>query len=1160
MLSCSKVLTKHGTFCNRAKSLAKDGHLQKHVSFIINKRLFDTNALSVTHKNVETIEKCSLTRTSQFDNRFIRMQSFCYLCSRNFHTNLLASRSINIDDRVRLQSSDTKKPHSNININDLLKNHETKNYFEENVEEIEGENNNVHDIHHLRREKVNIKEVEKMYPNAKGKLHEIYQIVNNDMKKNTLSFEFKKPTGKKQYNWSCTLKVLWPEETSFTSIASNKSKASELASLKCLHWLENQKRLNKGMPILYDSQGIKNLINKPISLSVKNETLNDAQTIIEKYNDYIKILVDENTNKDNINHRNFGTSEITDPVGRLDPMNCTPEKLQERNRLLLARFEHRITENNYCSLPILDFRKQIIEEVKNNQVLLIKGDTGCGKTTQVPQYIMDSFAGYGEATNCNIIVAEPRRISAISLAERVADERKEQIGDVVGFQVRLSQQLPIRPARIVFCTTGILLRKLQFNPTLQGCSHVIVDEAHERTINTDMLLVLLKRAMKENPKLKVIVMSATINSELFQSYFNCKVIEVPGRTFPVQMNFMEEIDKLGLRAPSRWDLTFEDPEKMKEGPYVDIVKMGELVAWIARNKPPGAILCFLPGWSEIVALKKYLEEYSLLQKNKIAILPAHSKVAQWDQKKIFDHYPNNIRKIVLATDIAETGITVTDVVYVVDSCTHRQIRWQEKRGISSIDSHWISKANIQQRKGRAGRVQPGTSYHMITREQFKNLDEYPTPEVMRTSLEKTVLDIKTYTNEKTKMFLRSMPQPPATSIIDAAVRDLVKLGALDHNENLTALGKRIALFTVHPTLSKSMVYSSIFQCIAPTLTVASVMSSDSDIFTGVLHNKGFIRDIKAKYHPTSDHVSVAWLFEQWNAYNKQGRFASRDFCVKNKLYPDRMYTLSRVRDLNAEHLAQAQMISDSVEYDNMKKSENEFAELDELVRGILLAGLDQVLYHRDFDIRKGQVKKGACTFIMEDNNHATILPDSVNFKRRYFPSPFLTYVRRTHSEQRRTSLIRETSMISPLTVFLFCQGKIIGNLETDNDIENVVFTVEDKKNVRLVCSKETAKVLLAFRDAMWSVVRYMVNNYGVVQASNSETFEKVQAFKVEMLQVLARMLSEASIHIDKPQPLKKEVIYSENEDEDEDQDQNEYEDNFDHNKYNNKNNNYKRNK
>lgn len=927
-------------------------------------------------------------------------------------------------------------------------------------------------------------------------------------------------------NIQCTLSTFWPEAKTFTAKANNKVNAGNLAAWKYLHWLESIKKLKKGSPIIYNNDDIQNL-QRPVTLSVKAETLNEAKVLLDKYEENIQSIIDSNDCALNITHH-FQEGSIIDPVGKSNPANRSQARIDKRNEMLQRRFEHRKSRGVSVDLPINEFREKIIKEVEENNVVVIKGDTGCGKTTQVPQFIMDAFAARGQATDCNMIVSQPRRISAISLAERIADERSEQVGDVVGYQVRLSQELPNTPAGILFCTSGILLRRLQFNPILEGCTHVIIDEAHERTINIDMLLVLLKRAIQERPSLKIIIMSATINAELFQNYFNCNVINVPGRTFPVKMNFQQDIDALDLQSASKFDTSFSENEKENFGPTVDIVKMGELISWITQNKPPGAILCFLPGWSEIVKMKKYLEDYSYLSRKQTLIVPVHSRMSHYDQRKIFGTPPPDVRKIVLATDIAETGITVTDVVYVIDSCTHRQVQWHEKRGFASIDNHWASQANINQRKGRAGRVRPGESYHFITREKFQQLDAHPDPEVMRSSLEKTVLDAKTYSHEKALDFLGSMPQPPARSRIHQAVQNLINLGALDDEENLTPLGKRIALFTLNPQLSKAIVYSSIFQCVSPLITIASVMSGESEIFAGTLYEKNKIRNVKSVYHPTSDHISIAWLFQQWHSLNNQSRYNSRNFALKSNLVPEKVFTLSKVRDINAEHLCHAKMMPALDTLDDMSAKENEYAELDELCRGVLLAGLDQVLYQRNFDIRKGLLKKNVHSFIMEDGNRATITPESVNFKREFWPSPFITYVRRTHNEERRTSLIRETSLISPLTVFLFSQGRIFGYMKnneentvgTNNNNPNksqIVFSIKDRRNVKLICDKETADVLLKFRDAMWSVVRYLVANQGIENTNNTKELGQVEGFKTHMLQVLGKMLSEASQFIDNPE-------------------------------------------
>jgi len=333
--------------------------------------------------------------------------------------------------------------------------------------------------------------------------------------------------------------------------------------------------------------------------------------------------------------------------------------------------------------------------LQNNRVLLIQGDTGCGKTTQVPQFIMDSFTRTGNATDCNIIISQPRRISAISLADRVAHERGEKVGDVVGFHVRLEQTSPSGLGAILFCTTGILLKKLQTNPGLLGCSHVILDEAHERQIDTDMLLILLKQALQLNPNLRVLIMSATLNAHLFERYFDCPSVKVPGRLYPVQMNFIEDIKKLPKIQKYR-TYRYNEPRdhKRSEQVLVDIEKIVQVITWISDNKPPGAILCFLPGWHDIMSTQNMLE--ASLNMNQL-ILPIHSKMSHSEQRKIFEQSSPNIRKIILATDIAETGITVSDVVYVVDSAIRKEMRWDNDRDLPYISNCWISRANIQQR-------------------------------------------------------------------------------------------------------------------------------------------------------------------------------------------------------------------------------------------------------------------------------------------------------------------------------------------------------------------------------------------------------------------------------------------------------------------------------
>ncbi|XP_043285060.1 ATP-dependent RNA helicase DHX30-like [Venturia canescens] len=1113
MLSCSAIISRTGHF-NTGNSLviaSKAMNIRRQISNISRNKFLGPRLWDLPIKQIGQVHNI---HTTVLTCRVI-LKSVDF-----FHSKTLCVRNINAYLKAQCSTCTTnvKEPVTTPQISeDDFGPQAFKKKTEFKAEKIFEDEPDEHSFgghrHHLRKEhEIKISEIEGLYPNPKDKCNSIFMSVGGQLKTDKpLDVEFE---ATKRGMWTCHYQLKWPQKMTISAVAKSKNGAGKLAALKCLQWLHNNGKMKNGHPIVYESKVVHEMLRKATALEIEPEMLKNMQKVLARYDSDIKHLID-NSNSHNIaDIKDISIAEdIRDPVGRSFPESWQPANMLHRNDTLRNRLLDRPQRQSH-ELPISEYRNQIIEEIQNSRVLLIKGDTGCGKTTQVPQYIMEFFESQSKATDCNMIVAQPRRISAISLAERIASERAERVGDVVGYQVRLKQILPSTPGGILFCTTGILLRKMQQNPNLEGVSHVILDEAHERTINTDMLLVLLKRALQNNPKLKVVVMSATINADLFQQFFDCNVVEVPGRTFPVKMNFLEDVENLGIRSSHQWIGEQEFPDR----PLVDAQMIGQLVCWITKKKPPGAILVFLPGWGEIVKVKKYLEEHSTRNSQRI-IIPVHSRMSYQDQQKIFGHPPEGWRKIVLATDIAETGITVTDVVYVVDSATQKAMKYHEKKGISSVETQYASQANIQQRKGRAGRVQPGESYHLITRSHFDTLPVDPLPEVLRSSLEKTVLDCKTYSNEKAETFLGSMPQPPTLSAVRQAIKDLRELGALDDKENLTALGKRIALFTLHPKLSKALVYSSIFNCVSPMVTIVSAMSADSEIFAGTLHDKVAIRRTKQKYHPASDHLSLRWIYSQWESHSQRGREAATHFCKRTNLFPDRMFTLSKVRDLHADGLVQCRMLNSLEVYDDTGETVNEFADLDELVRAVLLAGLDQFLHHRDFDIRKQKIKKGTSSFTMEDGNRATLTPESVNFKRETWPSPFLTYVRRQHSEERRTTLIRETSIVSPITVLLFNQAHVQGHLRSgERDSENSMLdlTITGRKNFRLTCSREVAATLLQFRDAMWSIVRYLIERQGLVENGPGTNLHSVENFKEYMLQVLVQILSDAAEPIDSP--------------------------------------------
>ncbi|XP_072764211.1 ATP-dependent RNA helicase DHX30 [Anoplolepis gracilipes] len=983
--------------------------------------------------------------------------------------------------------ANTDNLHSNIELKQ-----ETFDNLEDNYNKFELQKSN----------KVSLKRLERLYPDPKSTLTSIYTIISHEFNDQTvLTSHFTEIKVKKSIVWESTLDVKWPTVMSFKSISKTKGVAFKTAAFKCLQWLEMNGKLKNGKPIIYDNNVVKNIQIKPIDLSVTSELLDKMTDLIETYETKIRSMtMQENTNQVTYNllqPNTYNQHPLLEETNYMD--------IHDRNKTLEQRLLER-RKDEAINLPIIEFRDEILSKLENNQVLLIEGDTGCGKTTQVPQFIMDNFARSGNATNCNILVSQPRRISAISLADRIAHERGEVVGDVVGFQVRLEQVRPKQLGGILFCTTGILLKKLQTNPSLEGCSHVILDEAHERQIDTDMLMILLKRALKLNPDLKILIMSATINAHMFQKYFNCPAVKVPGRLYPVKMHFLEDIERLPSINKYQLFRYYPRNDDENERLLVDYEKVVQIIKWISQNKPPGAILCFLPGWNDITKVQDILELLPL-EMEKQLILPIHSKVSHDAQRKIFEHTSQDTRKIILATDIAETGITVSDVVYVIDSAIRKESRWNENKDLLCISNRWVSKANIHQRKGRAGRVKPGESYHIITKVDYEKLEPHPLPQVLCNPLEKVVLDTKTYTNEKAEKFLSGLLEPPNPVSIHKAVRNLIYLGVLDENENLTALGKRIALFPTHPKFSKALVYSSIFNCMQPVVTIASAFYGENTLFYGVLEHKSEIRENKKLYHPSSDHIALAWIYKQWFQHNTTNSHLIPRFCKQMRLRQNRMEVLSQIRNTFIQQLIQSRLLNKHTIYNDFDDVTNTHENNDELVRALLYSATQQLLEHRDIGFKNGILRKGVNELRTQDRSKAVISGESVNYKRKVWPAPYLTYFNAAHCEMRRSIVIRETSMISPLTVLLFSQGEIKFYEKNDDRIE-IVIRINQRQTLRFSCDNKTANALLQFRDIMWSLVQYSLEKQGV--AEHDLNSKQIFDYKNELLETLSEILHQSS--------------------------------------------------
>ena len=655
--------------------------------------------------------------------------------------------------------------------------------------------------------------------------------------------------------------------------------------------------------------------------------------------------------------------------------------------------EREAMQQQRAALPAAAFQDAICRAVAQHQVVVVQGETGCGKTTQVPQFLLDEASTSGQ--RCSIICTQPRRISALGVAERVAAERCERIGGTVGYSIRL-ESASSGATRLLFCTTGILLRRLEEDPQLATVSHVVVDEVHERTMEGDFLLMVLRGLLTRRRDLRVVLMSATINAGLFATYFGAgtPTISIPGRTFPVTSLFLEDALELTghrVRASADWarkgskgggrggdtggrasspgpgglcfdftqgrcergsrcrfahdaqkppppsaplpsafggmsissatgsggggggaslasrrlggapggvaasdveDEALSEAELAERYPrygsgtvralaaldhsQIDYELLQELVSWImaqgsvenaqravggaisndgaadsawdAEPPPPPArgaapppvssggggdcILVFLPGLKEITAAHEQLTSWGPLavEPQRGWVLPLHGSLSSEEQRRIFQRPPAGVRKIVLATNIAETSITIDDCGFVVDCGRMKETRYDPARRMESLEDVPVSRANALQRRGRAGRVRTGVAFHLVTRHTYeRRLDAAQLPEMHRVPLEQLVLRIKVlrYPGTAADVVARCL-EPPPPEAVSRAVAELVRLEALsvspERGEELTPLGTHLAALPVDVRIGKLILLGAIFDVVDDVLTIAATLS------------------------------------------------------------------------------------------------------------------------------------------------------------------------------------------------------------------------------------------------------------------------------------------------------------------------------------------------
>ncbi|EDW77060.2 uncharacterized protein Dwil_GK22168 [Drosophila willistoni] len=520
------------------------------------------------------------------------------------------------------------------------------------------------------------------------------------------------------------------------------------------------------------------------------------------------------------------------------------------------------------SLPIYKLRDDLIKAVTDNQILIVIGETGSGKTTQITQYLGEcGFTARGK-----IGCTQPRRVAAMSVAKRVAEEYGCRLGQEVGYTIRF-EDCTSPETVIKYMTDGMLLRECLMEAELKGYSVIMLDEAHERTIHTDVLFGLLKTAVQKRPELKLIVTSATLDAVKFSQYFfEAPIFTIPGRTFPVEVLYTKE----------------------PETDYLDASLI--TVMQIHLREPPGDILLFLTGQEEIdTACEILYERMKSLGPDvpELIILPVYSALPSEMQTRIFDPAPAGSRKVVIATNIAETSLTIDGIFYVVDPGFVKQKVYNSKTGMDSLVVTPISQAAAKQRAGRAGRTGPGKTYRLYTERAYRDeMLPTPVPEIQRTNLATTVLQLKTM-GINDLLHFDFMDAPPVESLV-MALEQLHSLSALDDEGLLTRLGRRMAEFPLEPNLSKMLIMSVALQCSDEILTIVSMLSVQN-VFYRPKDKQALADQKKAKFNQAEgDHLTLLAVYNSW----KNNKF-SNAWCYENFV---QIRTLKRSQDVRKQLL------------------------------------------------------------------------------------------------------------------------------------------------------------------------------------------------------------------------------------------------------------------
>ncbi|KAF9982153.1 hypothetical protein BGZ65_003180 [Modicella reniformis] len=848
--------------------------------------------------------------------------------------------------------------------------------------------------------------------------------------------------------------------------------------------------LAMGGPIIYDvvewiQDNLKDILNNPPSLVQLTEGLIavDLSQEPESQESLAGQIVQSDgepllvkATKSNLNlGRPSAPKESKKGTRRLDIKPNSAAILKEYENLKATNVSFQALQMGRQKLPAWGYKDRLVQAIKDNAVVIVCGETGCGKTTQVPQFILDSWIQESIGEFANIVCTQPRRIAAIGVAERVAAERCTDIGQQVGYAIR-GENKSSRNTKLLFCTTGILLRRLHSDPDLQNVTHVMVDEVHERSVDSDFLLIILRDLLRKRKDLKLILMSATINSELFSGYFDgCPVYEIPGFTHPVEELYMEQIVARTGHTPDfrgsnvkRIKMTeaMEEEWEKTKGEYEShgldsetIAKIKTMEAYaeridyelivasvsdILKRKEPagsvdGAILIFLPGVMEIKKCIDTLTAFAKTVPQTLDIIPLHAALTPKEQSSVFAPARKGVRKIVVATNVAETSITIDGVVYVIDSGRVKETRMENS--MTKLVETWTSFASTRQRKGRAGRTRPGIVYKLFSKKQSLKLAPQQDPEILRIPLEQLCLSVKAMGEKNVEAFLSKALTPPSVAAIQSALKTLEDLSALDSSTgDLTPLGRHMADIPADLRVAKMLIFGAVFKCLEPILVVASCMSVKSP-FVSPMDKREEAQAKKNQFATAKSDLLTAWkAYDKWEELKDSGASRSelKMFCEDNYLSSN---TLFEIQNLKSQYLEALETIGftskNSSRSQGQRRSERRSSEEDNihsdnmaLVKSIILSGLypnviKVKMPSAKFDkmiagaVERETVTKEIRMFTKEDGR-VFLHPSSILFQSNQYQVPFLVYF----SKLETTKIFVHDATMVPMYGLLLFGGKV----------------------------------------------------------------------------------------------------------------------------------------